>query len=1074
MSDQQVIFQYLSAGSHTLTVPDGFSNQVLVYAWGAGGADSQAGVAGGGGGFAQGIVTVSSGDTVIISVGSTGSSDGIGGDGSNPVISLSGGSSGARAGGGAASTVLVNGVPMIVAGGGGGAGGSIGTAGGSTTGTPLLGITAVPPYPTNVTEFNKYITSGLKGISYGDYDTTDSGWFTLTSPFPTTWTSVPGYTLDPNAVVFVDYSGVTKASSTNVNATTFTVGSQTYTRGNIAYYTGTTTYTFPALDVSYTANVVIYNYTITSVSEASALNSIPQGGISPNGGGGGGGYPFGGAGGTSEGGGAGGYGGQSYANSTVITSELRPGTASIVGGSDLTIYPKAKRGYNGYDGAVIVIFTKSFRAWIKDTDWKEINNAWVKVGDTPTTATRTVTVPPGTVIDTVPGGKNITTSGASNWTVPSGVTSLTVTAVGGGGGGGAVGTATVPVSTTRTVNYTTSLYSRLENEELITWAEGLDLSAGLVDATERANYKTQFASRVDINYSSLTISERDTIKSIVNSVLDQIFDVYNTEFNKLSSPVYIVNLTDAAITGSGTVITSGDYTYRRSTSRGSGTYTVNIDSTLRSRYIAEAKTAFGTTYTSSSGTTRSAYDALILYVVDEITISQLNSISSSVNLYDYTVTPNTGGSVVTVSAGGGGGSGGVTTNSTLAVTPGEIIRVDVGGGGASFGGSTVVRALSETVTSSGGGKGSNGTSSSGGGGGSTASGGSLGSSGEYSSTGGAVAGGSGGVNTGNYGNGGRGESSSSSATAGNSGAVLITYTQTTYTTTPTTTTETYVVSTTAGGWKQITRAWIKNNDIWKPIQSGVSLVPVPSTADRVTINITIAASTNNYVLSDFLSGTSYIQGRSTITLTVNAGVIVGSDTVGTPALIIDELTDDDTITLINNGNIAGAGGLGGAAGSYSQVTSGGSYTAPAKGSSGYFGSGKGSYSAGTTSITSVSGRPGEIGGPALYVTYRTNLVNNGTIAGGGGGGGGGGGPTGGQGGGGAGRKAGSGANNGTLTAGGAGSGLGGAAGARGSAGSAGTNSSSAGGLGGDPGAAIIGIDKVTITTEGTILGTRIV
>ena len=75
-------------------------------------------------------------------------------------------------------------------------------------------------------------------------------------------------------------------------------------------------------------------------------------------------------------------------------------------------------------------------------------------------------------------------------------------------------------------------------------------------------------------------------------------------------------------------------------------------------------------------------------------------------------------------------------------------------------------------------------------------------------------------------------------------------------------------------------------------------------------------------------------------------------------------------------------------------------------------------------------------------------------------------------GGGAGRKAGSGANNGTLTAGGAGTGLGGAGGARGTAGSAGTNDTNTGGLGGAPGAAIIGIDKVTITTAGTIIGER--
>ena len=671
MSAQQVIFQYLSAGSNTLTVPDGFSSQVLVYAWGAGGADSRAGVAGGGGGFVQGIVTVSSGDTVIISVGSTGSSNGIGGDGSDPVISLSGGSSGTGAGGGAATAVLVNGVPIIVAAGGGGAGGgSVGLAGGVAT---------------------------------------------LTS-------------------------------------------------------------------------------------------STPRGGISPDGGGGGGaGYPFGGAGGTSEGGGAGGYGGQNYANASVTSSTLTAGSGVVPGGLTNALYPRAKRGYNGYDGAVIIIFTKSFRAWIKDTTWKEANNAWVKADN---------------------------------------------------------------------------------------------------------------------------------------------------------------------------------------------------------------------------------------------------------------------------------------------------------------------------------------------------------------------------------------------------------------------------------AWKQITRAWVKADDEWKPIQSGVSLVPirvesVPATP--VTINITIAASTNNYVLSDFLSATSYYPGRSIVNLTVNAGVIVSSSSAGTPALIVNGLTVGDTITLTNNGTIQGRGGNGGAAGSYSSVTSGGSpatsnscflpgtlvstpdgyvtietiqvgdlvyayninsefnnsavlesktvtktyehtweeankvtplliithsqgelivtpehellcldkvdpnsdypgfvradalavgdiiyaedgseltitdiangpehyeyvynievddyHTYVANGIRVHNGTQapRGNYSVGTTVITSNPGQPGAAGGIALEVQYTTTLVNNSIIAGGGGGGGGGGGTTGGQGGGGAGY--GSGANNGTVSAGGAGTGYGGAGGARGVSGTSGTNDTNNGGVGGDPGAAIKGITNVTINTAGTITGPRIV
>ena len=549
MSAQQVVFQYLSAGTNTLTVPPGFSNQVLVYAWGAGGGTGYNGPAGGGGGFVEGILTVNSGDTMIIAVGSRGGQgprdgQGLGGTNINPILSLDGGTTGvarpqpynddqnygAGGGGGAATAVFVNGVPMIVAAGGGGGGG---------------------------------------GRSYQ----------------------------------------------------TGTVGFA----GGVATQTATTQRGGASADA----------YSV--------------------GGGGGAGYPLGGSGGVSKGDDAGastgGYGGQNYANALVSSSTLTAGSGTVPGGRTNALYPRASRGYAGYDGAVIVIFTKSFRAWIKDTTWKEATNAWIK------------------------------------------------------------------------------------------------------------------------------------------------------------------------------------------------------------------------------------------------------------------------------------------TNSA---------------------------------------------------------------------------------------------------------------------------------------WKQIQRAWVKEDNVWQPIQSGVSLVPVPATSEIVTVNITIAADTNNYVLSDFLSGTSYYPGRSIINLTVNANVVVGSTSVGSPALFIDGLITGDTLNLINNGNIAGAGGRGGAAGQYT-VTNTPIYNS--KGQPVYSDS-KGRIQASTTSVTSVPGRPGEVGGPALFVNYTTNLVNNGTIAGGGGGGGGGGGPTGGQGGGGAGRTIGTGANNGTLTAGGAGTGLGGAGGARGTAGSAGTNDTNIGGRGGDPGAAIIGIDKIVITTEGTIIGAR--
>jgi len=691
MSAQQVVFQYLSAGSNTLTVPPGFSNQVLVYAWGAGGGSGFNGPAGGGGGFVQGIVTVSSGDTVVISVGGQGGvgprdGSGIGGIGDTPTISFNGGTTGVGAptdhnddqnygaggGGGAATSVLVNGVPMIVAAGGGGGGGGRSYQ----TGSP-----------------------GLAG-----------GVATLTSTTPRGGTSPGGYSV---------------------------------------------------------------------------------------GGAGGGGYPFGGAGGQTFGDDAGaatgGYGGQNYANASVTSSTLTAGSGIIPGGVTNVLYPKAKRGYAGYDGAVIVIFTKSFQAYVKDTDWKSITNAYVKVGATTITAPTTTTS---------------TTNYSANPSTLGGAQTLIDTILAGG------------------VNTVTAWYTFDPN--LVYAVTSLRRSATEIDAFIRSQFNNDLNIEIagDLIYSSSEESQ--------------------------------------------TSVTVGSTTYTRGSLAYSGT------------------------------------------------ISGIIPLS----------------------------------------------------GGGTFTWNTTIRVYNFSATTS--------------------------------LTGPAV------------------------------------------------------TRTIEGGWKQITQAWIKADNTWKPIQSGVSLVPIPSTADVVTINLTIAANANNYVLSDFLSATSYYPGRSIVNLTVNAGVIVGSGSVGTPALIIDGLVSGDLINVINNGNIAGAGGQGGAAGSFIGTVVGGGYMS------------KGS----TTVFTAIPGRPGEIGGPALFVTYPTNLVNNGTIAGGGGGGGGGGGPTGGQGGGGAGRKAGSGANNGTLTAGGAGAGLGGTGGARGTAGSAGTNSSSAGGVGGQPGIAILGIDKVTVSTEGTIIGER--
>jgi hypothetical protein len=268
---------------------------------------------------------------------------------------------------------------------------------------------------------------------------------------------------------------------------------------------------------------------------------------------------------------------------------------------------------------------------------------------------------------------------------------------------------------------------------------------------------------------------------------------------------------------------------------------------------------------------------------------------------------------------------------------------------------------------------------------------------------------------------------------------------------------------------------MKEDGVWQNIATPLTLessrvATTPST--RARINIVIASNTTSYNLLDTLNSLgTYYPGYSDITLTVNAGVVVDSDTSGGAALTVDGLTLGDSLIIVNNGTILGRGGYGGAPGYLTTVA---------------VGSGKNiSYQ----TVINPAGAGGA-GGTALAVTYATTLQNNGVIRAGGGGGGGGGigiqGGGGGQGGGGAGY--GPGANAGTLTTGGAGAGYGGAGGSSGVNGAEGTQgptqyvasggkwggttpvTGSAGGAGGVGGKAITGYAKVTVTVEGTIVG----
>lgn len=136
---------------------------------------------------------------------------------------------------------------------------------------------------------------------------------------------------------------------------------------------------------------------------------------------------------------------------------------------------------------------------------------------------------------------------------------------------------------------------------------------------------------------------------------------------------------------------------------------------------------------------------------------------------------------------------------------------------------------------------------------------------------------------------------------------------------------------------------------------------------RRVISLVLDSNTSSYDVYTN-RGPSYVAGLSDITVTVNPGVTVGSLVgPGNYSLLVPSAFDpNDTVTIINNGSIIGAGGTGGAGGS---IQNGPTASGPG--------------------LTFTEATIGVAGANGVYVNRPTVITNNGTIAGGGGGGGGG-------------------------------------------------------------------------------------
>ena len=96
------------------------------------------------------------------------------------------------------------------------------------------------------------------------------------------------------------------------------------------------------------------------------------------------------------------------------------------------------------------------------------------------------------------------------------------------------------------------------------------------------------------------------------------------------------------------------------------------------------------------------------------------------------------------------------------------------------------------------------------------------------------------------------------------------------------------------------------------VPSGAIIIPTNfyGKSNLVTINLTIASNTKNYNIKS--SATGYSAGKTTVNLTINSGVVVGSTSTSTYAMDTGSgWATGDVINITNNGYIAGKGGTGG-------------------------------------------------------------------------------------------------------------------------------------------------------------------
>lgn len=155
-----------------------------------------------------------------------------------------------------------------------------------------------------------------------------------------------------------------------------------------------------------------------------------------------------------------------------------------------------------------------------------------------------------------------------------------------------------------------------------------------------------------------------------------------------------------------------------------------------------------------------------------------------------------------------------------------------------------------------------------------------------------------------------------------------------------------------------------------PTSGQISLSNFYGASNRIAIPLVINGTTTSYNIYNN-RGPTYVPGISDITVTVGPAGIVGGSVAQVYAMLVpNQFSPTDTVTIVNNGIIAGSGGDGGLGGPATSTT----YPA---------------FPAAATGPMASNGTPGVGGANGVFAGRPVTITNNGIIAGGGGGGGGG-------------------------------------------------------------------------------------